>query len=141
MTALGVLAAISGIALGRGFAHFFVAMVCLNLFTSAQGPLTEALMLAEMLGDTSRHGRVRLWGSLGFVAAVMAAGLALGRLGVAALPWLAAGAAGLFWRWESYSERHSRESGNPCRASGFLQSEAPRPGRGGDFGTLPLSRE
>ena len=89
MTALGALAAFSGIAFGRGFAHFFVAMICLNLFTSAQGPLTEALMLAEMRGDTSRYGRVRLWGSLGFIAAVMAAGLALDRLGVAALPWLA----------------------------------------------------
>jgi len=89
MTALGALAAFSGIAFGRGFAHFFIAMVCLNLFTSAQGPLTEALMLAEMRGDTSRYGRVRLWGSLGFVAAVMAAGFALDRLGVAALPWLA----------------------------------------------------
>jgi PPP family 3-phenylpropionic acid transporter len=89
MTALGALAAFSGIAFGRGFTHFFVAMVCLNLFTSAQGPLTEALMLAEMRGDTSRYGRVRLWGSLGFIAAVMAAGFLLDRLRVAALPWLA----------------------------------------------------
>jgi PPP family 3-phenylpropionic acid transporter len=89
MTALGALVAFSGIAFGLGFTHFFVAMVCLNLFTSAQGPLTEALMLAEMRGDTSRYGRVRLWGSLGFIAAVMAAGFLLDRLGVAALPWLA----------------------------------------------------
>jgi PPP family 3-phenylpropionic acid transporter len=88
MTALGALAAFTGIAFGRTFAHFFVAMVCLNLFTSAQGPLTEALMLAEMRGDTSRYGRVRLWGSLGFIAAVMAAGAALDRFGVGALPWL-----------------------------------------------------
>jgi PPP family 3-phenylpropionic acid transporter len=91
MTALGALAAFGGIAFGRTFSHFFIAMVCLNLFTSAQGPLTEALMLAEMRGDTSRYGRVRLWGSLGFIAAVMAAGIALDRLGVGALPWLAGG--------------------------------------------------
>jgi PPP family 3-phenylpropionic acid transporter len=91
MTALGALAAFSGIAFGRAFGHFFIAMACLNLFTSAQGPLTEALMLAEMRGDTSRYGRVRLWGSLGFIAAVMAAGFALDRLGVGALPWLAGG--------------------------------------------------
>jgi PPP family 3-phenylpropionic acid transporter len=89
MTAVGALLAFSGIVLGTGFVHFFIAMVCLNLFTSAQGPLTEALMLAEMRGDTSRYGRVRLWGSLGFIAAVMAAGVLLDRLGVAALPWLA----------------------------------------------------
>lgn len=88
MTALGALPAFSGIAFGTGFVHFFAAMVCLNLFTSAQGPLTEALMLAEMRGDTSRYGRVRLWGSLGFIAAVMAAGFLLDRLGVGALPWL-----------------------------------------------------
>ena len=88
MTALGALLAFSGIAFGTGFVHFFAAMVCLNLFTSAQGPLTEALMLAEMRGDTSRYGRVRLWGSLGFIAAVMAAGFLLDRLGVGALPWL-----------------------------------------------------
>jgi PPP family 3-phenylpropionic acid transporter len=91
MTALGALAAFTGIAFGRGFGHFFIAMACLNLFTSAQGPLTEALMLAEMRGDTSRYGRVRLWGSLGFIAAVLAAGVALDRLGVGALPWLAGG--------------------------------------------------
>jgi PPP family 3-phenylpropionic acid transporter len=91
MTALGALAAFSGIAFGQAFAHFFIAMVCLNLFTSAQGPLTEALMLAEMRGDTSRYGRVRLWGSLGFIAAVMSAGAVLDRLGVGALPWLAGG--------------------------------------------------
>jgi PPP family 3-phenylpropionic acid transporter len=89
MTALGALLAFSGIAFGNGFLHFFVAMVCLNLFTSAQAPLAEALMLAEMRGDTSRYGRVRLWGSLGFVAAVMAAGFLLDRVGVTALPWLA----------------------------------------------------
>jgi PPP family 3-phenylpropionic acid transporter len=89
MTALGALLAFSGIAFGSNFLQFFVAMVCLNLFTSAQAPLAEALMLAEMRGDTSRYGRVRLWGSLGFVAAVMAAGVLLDRLGVAALPWLA----------------------------------------------------
>jgi PPP family 3-phenylpropionic acid transporter len=89
MTALGAVAAYSGIVLGTGYLHFFVAMACLNLFTSAQAPLTEALMLAEMRGDTSRYGRVRLWGSLGFVAAVMAVGFLLDRLGVAALPWLA----------------------------------------------------
>lgn len=90
LTALGALVAFSGIAFGTGFAHFFAAMVCLNLFTSAQGPLTEALMLAEMRGDTSGYGRVRLWGSLGFVAAVLAAGFLLDRVGVGALPWLCA---------------------------------------------------
>jgi PPP family 3-phenylpropionic acid transporter len=91
LTSAAALAAFSGIILGDSFSQFFVAMVLLNLFTSAQGPLTEALMLAEMKGDLSDYGRMRLWGSLGFIAAVVAAGYGLERFGVAALPWFAGG--------------------------------------------------
>jgi PPP family 3-phenylpropionic acid transporter len=120
MTALGALVAFSGIAFGRGFTHFFVAMVCLNLFTSAQGPLTEALMLAEMRGDTSRYGRVRLWGSLGFIAAVMAAGFLLDRLGVAALPWLA-GAVLLLVLAQSLRIREAPRAGGIEAAPPLLQ--------------------
>jgi PPP family 3-phenylpropionic acid transporter len=119
MTALGALAAFSGIAFGRGFAHFFIAMVCLNLFTSAQGPLTEALMLAEMRGDTSRYGRVRLWGSLGFVAAVLAAGFALDRLGVGALPWLAGAVLALVLA-QSLRIREAPRAGGPHAAPPLL---------------------
>jgi PPP family 3-phenylpropionic acid transporter len=119
LTALGALAAFSGIAFGRSFAHFFIAMVCLNLFTSAQGPLTEALMLAEMRGDTSRYGRVRLWGSLGFIAAVMAAGVALDRLGVAALPWLAGAVLALVLA-QSLRIREAPRAGGPHTAPPLL---------------------
>jgi PPP family 3-phenylpropionic acid transporter len=91
LTALAALLAFSGIFLGHTFAQLFVAMVLLNLFTSAQGPLSEALMLSEMRGDLTNYGRVRLWGSLGFVAAVMAAAYGLDWFGVEALPWIAGG--------------------------------------------------
>jgi PPP family 3-phenylpropionic acid transporter len=120
MTALGALAAFSGIAAGRSYAHFFLAMVCLNLFTSAQAPLTEALMLAEMRGDTSRYGRVRLWGSLGFIAAVMAAGFLLDRLGVAALPWLA-GAVLLLVLGAALRIREAPRAGAPHASPPLLQ--------------------
>jgi PPP family 3-phenylpropionic acid transporter len=91
ITAVSAIASFAGIFLGHSFAQFFAAMVLLNLFTSAQGPLTEALMLAAMKGDMSQYGRVRMWGSLGFIAAVMAAGYGLEWFGVEALPWLAGG--------------------------------------------------
>jgi PPP family 3-phenylpropionic acid transporter len=91
LTAVAALLAFSGIFLGHSFAQLFAAMVLLNLFTSAQGPLSEALMLSEMRGDLTNYGRVRLWGSLGFVVAVMAAGYGLDWFGVEALPWIAGG--------------------------------------------------
>lgn len=85
ITALAALAAFGGIWLGHSFAQLFVAMVLLNLFTSAQGPLAEALMLAELKGDLSNYGRVRMWGSIGFIVAVMAAAYALEWFGMEAL--------------------------------------------------------
>lgn len=89
LTALAALLACGGILLGRSFVQLFVAMAILNLFTSAQGPLSEALMLSGMKGDLSNYGRIRLWGSLGFVVSVMTAAYALDWFGVAALPWIA----------------------------------------------------
>ncbi|HVL77444.1 MAG TPA: MFS transporter, partial [Noviherbaspirillum sp.] len=70
-------------------AHFFFLMVALNLFTSAQGPLSEALMLSEMRGDLTHYGRLRLWGSVGFILSVSLAGPLLDRHGVEAMPWIA----------------------------------------------------
>ena len=89
ITAVAALVACAGIAFGRTFAQLFAAMVLLNLFTSAQAPLSEALMLAGMKGDLSNYGRIRLWGSLGFILAVMAAAYGLDWFGVGALPWIA----------------------------------------------------
>lgn len=89
MTAVAALIACAGLLLGRSFAQLFAAMVLLNLFTSAQGPLSEALMLSGMKGDLSDYGRLRLWGSVGFIVAVMGAAYGLERFGVGALPWIA----------------------------------------------------
>lgn len=90
LTAVAALAACAGLLFGRSFAQLFIAMVVLNLFTSAQGPLSEALMLSGMKGDLSNYGRIRMWGSLGFIVAVMAAAYGLDWFGVGALPWICA---------------------------------------------------
>ncbi|HCE09874.1 MAG TPA: MFS transporter [Oxalobacteraceae bacterium] len=88
ITALAAMAAFSGMFFGRSFAHFFAVMVALNAFTSAQGPLSEALMLSEMRGDLTHYGRLRLWGSVGFIASVTVAGQLLDWGGIALMPWI-----------------------------------------------------
>lgn len=88
LTAIGASLAFVGIFFGHGFAWFFAVMVALNLFYSALAPLAEALMLSEMKGDLSQYGRIRMWGSIGFIVAVMAASYGLEWFGVEAFPWI-----------------------------------------------------
>lgn len=71
------------------FWTFFLVMALVNLFTGAQGPLSEALMLTEMRGDLTHYGKLRLWGSIGFIFAVTAAGELLDRFGVGLMPMIA----------------------------------------------------
>ncbi|MCG2584628.1 MFS transporter [Massilia sp. TS11] len=88
-TAIAALVAFATIFVADSFPALFWAMLFLNLFTSAQTPLGEALMLTEMRGDVARYGKVRLWGSAGFIAAVLGFGYVLELYGIHLLPWLA----------------------------------------------------
>lgn len=88
-TSLAAAAAFCGMFWGQTFGYFFVLMVIVNLFTSAQGPISEALMLSAMRGDLTHYGRLRLWGSVGFIAAVMLSGQLLDWQGIDLMPWIA----------------------------------------------------
>ncbi len=89
LTAFAATVAFSGMFFGQTFAHFFMVMVAVNTFTSAQGPLSEALMLSSMRGDLTHYGRLRLWGSVGFIVAVTAGGEILDWQSIEILPWMA----------------------------------------------------
>jgi len=86
-----IVAALSfcGMFVGQSFMFFFALMVTVNLFTSAQGPISEALMLSSMRGDLTHYGRVRLWGSVGFIVLVTLSGYALDWQGIELMPWIA----------------------------------------------------
>lgn len=81
--------AFTGIFAGHAFTHFLAVMLLLNLFNSAQGPLSEALMLSEMRGDLTHYGKLRLWGSVGFIASVLVAGQLTDWRGIGMMPWIA----------------------------------------------------
>jgi PPP family 3-phenylpropionic acid transporter len=89
LTAGAAAVAFCGLFVADGFTQVLVVMVLFNLFTSAQGPLSEALMLSRMRGDLTHYGRLRLWGSVGFIAAVSVAGTLLDWFGVGLVPWIA----------------------------------------------------
>lgn len=75
---------------GRGFAWLFLAMVLVSFFWNASLPLAEMTTLSRLAGRHEGYGRVRLWGSIGFIVVTVAVGFALnGHLAVDRLPGLA----------------------------------------------------
>ena len=77
---------------------WWIAIVLLVLFThtSSMMSLTEAAMAHLVAGDWGRYGRVRLWGSAGFMVTVFAAGACFERFGMGSFPgWTAVTLAGV----------------------------------------------
>ncbi|MBA2674115.1 MFS transporter [Ramlibacter sp.] len=71
---------------------WWIAFVLLLLFTntSSMMSLTEAAMAHLVAGDWGRYGRIRLWGSAGFMVTVFLAGAWFERFGMGAFPgWTA----------------------------------------------------
>jgi PPP family 3-phenylpropionic acid transporter len=99
-TALSALAAIA-MALASTPLQLFAAAACLAACRSPAASLFESLALHRFAGAPERYGRLRLFGSLGFVAGVLATGTLIDRfadapmLGSAAL--LAAAALIALW--------------------------------------------
>ena len=89
LTSVAAALTFCGMVVGQSFMFFFALMVTVNLFTSAQGPISEALMLSSMRGDLTHYGRVRLWGSVGFIVLVTLSGYALDWQGIELMPWIA----------------------------------------------------
>src|SRR3954471_6287919 len=67
---------------------WWVGLVLLVMFThtSSMMSLTEAAMAHLVAGDWGRYGRVRLWGSAGFMVTVSAAGAWFQRFGMGRFP-------------------------------------------------------
>jgi MFS transporter, PPP family, 3-phenylpropionic acid transporter len=73
-------------------------MVALFFMTAAQTPINEAMAVQIADGDQGRYGKMRLWGSIGFILTVTSMGPLLDWVGLASLPyWMALGAAGMLW--------------------------------------------
>jgi PPP family 3-phenylpropionic acid transporter len=63
-------------------------MAVFGLFYNAVMPQFEAMTLAALGTDAHHYGRIRVWGSIGFLVVASSYGWLLDRLGDAAFPWL-----------------------------------------------------
>lgn len=58
----------------EGAAAFAALMLAMSLLSAGALPIVEALTLGALEGRTERYGPIRLWGSVGFIAGVLATG-------------------------------------------------------------------
>ncbi|RAI60804.1 MFS transporter [Roseicella frigidaeris] len=81
--------AVTGFALAEGFAALLLVALLHALVNAPVVPLTDALCLGAARERGFDYGRVRSAGSLSFILAAVAAGQAVGLLGVTSVIWLA----------------------------------------------------
>jgi PPP family 3-phenylpropionic acid transporter len=79
-----------GIFAGTKLALIFSVIFAMTFFWSAALPLVEATTLTHLGEETARYGRIRVWGSVGFIAAVIGVGHLLDHVTLAAVPVLVA---------------------------------------------------
>jgi PPP family 3-phenylpropionic acid transporter len=77
-----------GIFAGTQLALVFAVILAMTFFWSAALPLMEAATLTHLGDETSRYGRIRVWGSVGFIAAVVIVGYLLDHIALSAVPVL-----------------------------------------------------
>lgn len=81
----------------RSFAGVFFGMALMAFFWSAAIPLVDTLTLSHLGAEAQRYGRIRLWGSIGFIVAVLGVGAALDAMPIAGLlPMAIATLVGIF---------------------------------------------
>ena len=87
IAAIGSVVAFVGVFFGTSFWWLFAVMTALGFFWSASLPLVEAMTLSHLGEGISSYGRIRLWGSIGFILMVVGLGYALDSFPITWLPW------------------------------------------------------
>jgi PPP family 3-phenylpropionic acid transporter len=87
LAAAGSVLAFCGVFFGSSFWWMFAVMAALSFFWSASLPLVEAMTLSHLGERIDAYGRIRLWGSIGFIVMVVGLGYAFDHVSIAWLPW------------------------------------------------------
>ena len=79
----------SGFTQARGAVAILAVMACFGLAYNAAMPQFEAMTLAALGPRSADYGRIRVWGSVGFLFVASSYGWLMDRLGDASFPWIA----------------------------------------------------
>jgi PPP family 3-phenylpropionic acid transporter len=91
LAALVSLLTFVGVFWATTFWPLFLVMSLISFFWSASLPLVEATTLSHLGERTDRYGRIRLWGSVGFIVVVIGLGMALDHASIKLVPWVVLG--------------------------------------------------
>src|SRR5512135_530405 len=80
-----------GVFFVTSFWWLFVVMALMSFFWGASLPLVEATTLSHLKEKTAKYGRIRLWGSVGFVASVAGLGYLFDFVAIRWLLWAVLG--------------------------------------------------
>ncbi len=78
----------AGVFLEPGFYGLMLVMFVFTFFWNAILPLYEVITLRVLGAEKEKYGKVRLWGSVGFIGAVALVGAILELMPISYLPWL-----------------------------------------------------
>lgn len=87
LTALLGLLGYIGVFFGTSFIWLFFVMAALSIFTSSTLPLAEAVTMAHIEPANQPYSRIRVWGSIGFIVAVLGLGVLLDYTEIDSLLW------------------------------------------------------
>ncbi len=86
--AFATLVSLSLIFISKSYAWLALVMALHAFFWHAILPQFEVITLAHLREQASRYTQIRLWGSIGFILAVVALGALFDRYSLALYPWL-----------------------------------------------------
>jgi PPP family 3-phenylpropionic acid transporter len=76
-----------GVFATTSFWGLFLVLMLMSFFWSASMPLVEATTLTYLGKNTAHYGRIRSWGSIGFIVSVVGLGYAFDYVAIAWLLW------------------------------------------------------
>lgn len=86
LSALCACVGFTGFFLTDNFIQLFIPMTLMAFFWSAALPLVESLTFSHLADESHRYSRIRVWGSVGFIVAVLLGGAALDYLPIGDVP-------------------------------------------------------
>lgn len=120
--AWGAAAGFCLLAVPRSFWPILLISLTLSVATTSIMPLTETVAMSGVRQYGLDYGRMRLWGSLTFIAASFAAGLAVERAGFEVVLWLMIAGA-----WATVASAHSLPAPAAAGGAEAVAAAKPRP--------------
>lgn len=114
------LVAAAGLLVYQTFIGLLVTVFWFSFFFHSALPLFESYTFSALSGVKSRYGQVRLWGSFGFIFAVLFVGQQVEVFSIAILPWMLWGTALIVWL-TTFWVKESPKTVQPEQTRSFIE--------------------